>query len=480
MSAARGLRSDVAAQRFVNSYATCPLCRSDEVTYEFVAAHRAICGCGGCGLLFANPPTASEPRQSAVPSAVVAALLRAAGVASGTVAFVGLLPDDLPAGVTGRTFACMEALDAGPFDAAFVADELGREADPSPGLNRLVRALKAGAPSVFTFPSTSSPNARRSSGSWPAFATKDASFLDVDTAQLLLSRHGFEKPLSFVDAADLPGAGENATWFGDRAALVVALATAPAGRTLSVIVPVYNERRTLAELLDRVLAKQIEGVTIEVIVVESGSTDGSADIVASYARHPAVRVIVQDAPQGKGNAVRAGLEQARGEVVLFQDADLEYDVNDYDALVGPLFERRRNFVLGSRHNATGDAWKIRRFKEGAALSFITNFAHLVFLWLFNRVNGTSLMDPFTMFKVFRRDCIHGLTFECNRFDFDFEITMKLLRKGYRPQEIPVNYNSRGFSEGKKVRFFSDPPTWLRALIRQRTAPLYPMLRPPAR
>jgi hypothetical protein len=101
-----------------------------------------------------------------------------------------------------------------------------------------------------------------------------------------------------------------------------------------------------------------------------------------------------------------------------------------------------------------------------------NLAHLGLLTMFNTLYGQTLFDPFTMYKVFRRDCLHGLAFECNRFDFDYEINIKLIRKGYQPIELPVNYRSRGFGEGKKVAFFKDPPTWVKAMLKLRRSPLY--------
>ena len=113
-------------------------------------------------------------------------------------------------------------------------------------------------------------------------------------------------------------------------------------------------------------------------------------------------------------------------------------------------------MLGSRHGRAGRSWKIRHFTDQAGLSRVMNVGHVFFTGLFNVVYGTRLRDPFTMFKVFRRDCIHGLTFESNRFDFDWELVGKLVRAGYRPLEIPVNYQSRSFAEGKKVSFFRDP------------------------
>jgi glycosyltransferase involved in cell wall biosynthesis len=241
---------------------------------------------------------------------------------------------------------------------------------------------------------------------------------------------------------------------------------------LSVIVPVYNEKNTFGTLMNQLLQKSIEGVDIEIIVVESNSTDGTRADVQNYASHPRVKAIFEEKPMGKGHAVIAGLAVAQGDIILIQDADLEYDVNDYDALVAPLLRYESNFVMGSRHNAAKTTWKIREFTDSAALSAYFNLGHVLFLALFNLVYKQQLTDPFTMFKVFRRDCIYGLTFECNRFDLDNEIVIKLVRKGYTPLELPVNYISRSVNEGKKVTLFGDPLRWLRALVKFRNTPLY--------
>src|SRR5262249_53984763 len=151
---------------------------------------------------------------------------------------------------------------------------------------------------------------------------------------------------------------------------------------------------------------------------------------------------------------------------------LEYDVEDYDDLIAPLLAYRRNFVIGSRHVSKEGAWKIRQFNESALLATVYNIGHVFFLAIFNFLYRQQLKDPFSMFKVFRRECLYGLTFECNRFDFDFEIVIKLLRKGYRPIELPVNYRARSPAEGKKVSMLRDPLTWIRALLRFRWGRLY--------
>ncbi len=243
----------------------------------------------------------------------------------------------------------------------------------------------------------------------------------------------------------------------------------PAPFTLSVIVPVFNEAATVSTVLDALLAKQLPGCALEIIVVESNSSDGSREAVRAYQGRPGLRLIWEDRPQGKGHAVRAGLGQAAGDVILIQDADLEYDFADYDSLLAPLREGRTDFVLGSRHGTAGR--NIRKFTDQAALALLLNSAHWAFTFLINVSLGLRLKDPFTMYKVFRRECHAGLTFECDRFDFDWELLIKLVRKGHRPLEIPVSYRSRSFKEGKKIRLWRDPLTWLRAWARARFGPL---------
>lgn len=235
--------------------------------------------------------------------------------------------------------------------------------------------------------------------------------------------------------------------------------------TLSVIVPIYNEAATVRQSLDAILAKQVPGWTLQIIMVESNSTDGTRAIVETYATHPRVKLILEDRPRGKGHAVRAGLAAATGDVILIQDADLEYDLNDYDVLLAPIAAGRQEFVLGSRHGEGG--WAIRKFSDQPVQALILNLAHWGFTLLINVALFIWLKDPFTMYKVFRRDCLDGLTFECNRFDFDWELLMKLVRKGHRPIEIPISYKSRSFKEGKKISMFRDPLTWLWAVVKYR-------------
>ena len=239
----------------------------------------------------------------------------------------------------------------------------------------------------------------------------------------------------------------------------------PRVRKLSVIVPVFNERATVREALDAIVAKDIANFELEIIVIESNSTDGSREIVQYYQGHPRVQIILEEQPRGKGHAVRQGLARASGDIILIQDADLEYNLDDYEELLSPIVTGRQTFVLGSRHGQGG--WAIRKFSDQPLHALVLNLAHWTFTLMINASLGIWLKDPFTMYKVFHRRCLEGLTFECNRFDFDWELLIKLVRKGHRPIEIPISYESRSFKEGKKISMFRDPITWVRALVKYR-------------
>lgn len=243
--------------------------------------------------------------------------------------------------------------------------------------------------------------------------------------------------------------------------------------TLSILIPVYNEAATVNQLLNLVAAQDIGPLKKQMIVIESNSSDGSRDrcqefVNAAPASYPDVEVVFipQSAPRGKGHAVREGLGRATGEIVLIQDADLEYDVTEYPNLLAPILEGKADFVLGSRHLGAGK-WKIRRFEDTPFKTWLLNTGGVLFHGLFNLLYGTSLTDPTTMFKVFKRSCIQNIRFHSDRFDFDFELVAKLIRSGFQPFEVPVSYRSRGFAAGKKVRIFRDPLTWIRAIFRFR-------------
>jgi hypothetical protein len=234
---------------------------------------------------------------------------------------------------------------------------------------------------------------------------------------------------------------------------------------LSIVFPVYNEAKYVAQVIETILQKQLK-IDKELIIVESNSKDGTREIVQGFEGRPGVRVILEDRPEGKGHAVRTGLHAVTGTIVLIQDADFEYDIDDYDALLEPILQRRTSFVLGSRSLGLGD-WKVRKFARGAGKAALLNLGQLVFAHTFNVLYQKNITDVNTMFKVFRAECLDGLDLESNGFELDIELACKLVRNGYAPIEVPVNYVARGFDEGKKISFSRDAITSYAAFFRYR-------------
>ena len=394
-------------------------------------------------------------------------------------------------------------LPAEQFDLCVLSDVIEHVRDPLGFLREIHRLLKPGGTLFIATPDIDSWSARFMKQRWMEFKAEHLTYLGRQTIQTALIKSGYRevivqpgwKILSF-DYVRLhferfpvplftPVLGCIARILPRRMQLEhrrivasgmmvfsrkVALPKVP---VLSVIVPAFNEVKTFDTLMEALLQKQMRGLELEIIIVESNSTDGTRAAARQYQGHPRVKLLLEEQPRGKGHAVRTGLQAATGDYVLIQDADLEYDLEDYDCLLEPLLAGRCAFVLGSRHGGR-KVWKMRQFTGQHGLSTLVNFGHWFFATLVNVLFWQRLRDPFTMFKVFRRDCLFGLDFECNRFDFDFELLIKLIRKGYRPVELPVNYRSRSFTEGKKVRLLSDPLTWLVALIRLRFAKIRPM------
>ena len=218
--------------------------------------------------------------------------------------------------------------------------------------------------------------------------------------------------------------------------------------SLSILIPAYNERATIEILLNRVLQSPL-ATDAEIIVVESQSTDGTHEWLREFAKHSNVQVVFEDRPQGKGHAIKTALAHAHGEVVLIQDADLEYDIADYEKLLAPIRGGQASFVLGSRHLGAMD-WRYRRKDAGRWLGPFLDLGVYGFTFLFNALYGTRLTDPATMFKVFKRQCMDGITWQSNGFDLDWEIVAKFVRKGHVPAEVAVSYFPRSVKEGMKI------------------------------
>lgn len=206
---------------------------------------------------------------------------------------------------------------------------------------------------------------------------------------------------------------------------------------LSVVIPCYNEEKTVAEVVDRVLASPWVG---EVIVIDDGSSDGS-QLVLSTIDDLRVRVLLQDTNRGKGAALRRGFAEATCDYVIVQDADLEYDPDEFGLLLGPLLDDKADVVFGSRFLG-GRPHRVLYFWHSLGNKSLT--------LLSNVFTDLNLTDMETCYKAFRRDVIQGITIEEDRFGFEPEITAKVARGGWRVYEVGISYSGRTYAEGKKI------------------------------
>ncbi|NLF69415.1 MAG: glycosyltransferase family 2 protein [Candidatus Anammoximicrobium sp.] len=211
----------------------------------------------------------------------------------------------------------------------------------------------------------------------------------------------------------------------------------PPGFKLSVVVPVYNEQQTVAEILARVRAVPIPK---EIVVVDDHSTDDTLAVLRQLADWPELRVICKPQNEGKGAALRTGFAAATGDVVVVQDADLEYDPNDLPSLLGPILRGEADVVYGSRY--------LR--EEPQDPSFLHRLGNRLLTWASNLFTGLRLTDMETCYKMIPRPLLQSLDIRQNRFGFEPEVTAKLARRGVRIKELPVRYQGRGYKEGKKI------------------------------
>jgi len=456
----------------------CPVCGSDHTGYEFHVGSRTIERCQDCDVLFeglyfseekstlpheflTNPSVAPQLVESEAKVSQCIERLKDRGIQQGDRLWIS-------GNVHAQFIDCakdsglevldsnLESVRANTIDACVLSGNLGESEYPVQQLMAVWEILKPGGLLLATVPTLDYPEARQQKRHWKQFWSRRVTYFDCHGLTALLVRAGYGQITMWSEAEGVIAVCQKKSCKSVRP-------------VLSIVLPVYNECSTIQQLIELVLAKKFGSLDREIIIVESNSTDGSRELVQQYEAHPGVKVIYEDKPRGKGYAVRNGLSHASGDIILIQDADLEYDIEDYDALLAPITSFRRLFVLGSRHKGH---WKMREFEDRNLLSTIFNSGQLFFTWLINITCGAQLKDPFTMYKVFHRECLYGLELESNRFDLDWEIVIKFIRKGLVPMEIAVNYTSRSFGDGKKVRPLIDPITWIIALVKFRYGRLY--------
>ncbi len=212
---------------------------------------------------------------------------------------------------------------------------------------------------------------------------------------------------------------------------------------LSVVMPVYNERDTIEEIIPRVLAVPLR---IELIVVDDGSTDGTRELLAALqARHP-FTLILQERNQGKGAALRRGFAAVSGDVMVIQDADLEYSPEEYPGLIELICQGRADVVYGSRFLGRHRVFLFTHYLGNRFLTIITNVLY-----------NTMLSDMETCYKVMRTEVLRSMTLDSDGFGIEPELTAKIFKRGYRVYEVPITYDGRGYDEGKKI-------TWRDGLV----------------
>jgi glycosyltransferase involved in cell wall biosynthesis len=224
-------------------------------------------------------------------------------------------------------------------------------------------------------------------------------------------------------------------------------------KTLSVLVPVFNEEATLRQVLDRIRAVELP-LGLEIVIVNDASSDGTSRVLAEL-DDPRIKVFTHPENQGKGAALRTGLAEVTGDIVLVQDADLEYDPNDWPSLLAPIMEGKTSVVYGSRFSGDNDNMSRLHWIGNKFLTVTTTVLY-----------ATKLTDMETCYKCFDRRVLEPIHVVSNRFDFEPEITAKVLRQGYRIYEVPISYQGREFDEGKKITW-RDGFAALKALVKFR-------------
>jgi hypothetical protein len=507
----------VAEARTRSLYVSCASCGSDHSTYLFTKVGVRFVRCRACGLAYANPIAqhatnyfdvanmgqyaTERERDLAVQDfgqfleRIASEYERCEGRPARSIVLFGrFLPEFRQAVGEGATLDVVpiddpafremhrassidfarQALSRAP-DVVVLNELLEACSNPAAVLEQMVALVPPTTRFAVVYSNAESSVTMMLRRYWAPFFNLKSVFFTTDTLESMGARLGLASVAHFPYSTTYT-AGYVARRFAPAAALTRTLAATPLSalsarvpsgtdvvlferlapsraEKLSIVMPVFNEASSCEQVIEAVLAKPLK-IDKEVIIVESNSSDGTRDIVRRFEDRPGVRVIYEDRPRGKGHAVRTGLQAVTGTIVLIQDADFEYDLDDYEALLAPILQHRTKFVLGSRSLGLDD-WKVRRFARGAGKGMLLNAAQVAFAQTFNVLFQKRTTDINTMFKVFRAECLRGFRLECNGFELDIELVCKLVRAGHSPIEVPVNYVARGFDEGKKIRFWRD-------------------------
>ena len=210
---------------------------------------------------------------------------------------------------------------------------------------------------------------------------------------------------------------------------------------LSVIMPVYNEEKTISEVIEKVKSTKINNITKEIIVVDDFSTDNTRNILKKI-KDKSIKILYHKKNMGKGASIITGIKNSSGDIILIQDADLEYSPNEYERLLKPIINNNAKVVYGSRIDSIRN-----NIKNMYKLHYIGN---ILLTLITNLLYNAKITDMETGYKVFKREVLQNINLKAKRFDFEPEVTAKILKKGYKIYEVPINFLGRKFDEGKKI------------------------------